>query len=140
MGLVPEIIEASETPMDVDPFARLQAFCLSLPEAAEQETWDTPTFRVRNKIFAMAQRGDGRLSVWCKARPGVQEMLIGADSGRFFKPPYVGPKGWIGIRLDDDADWDEVDDLIEESYRMTAPKRLSALLGPIRADQQEATP
>lgn len=114
--------------MPADPFARLQSLCLSLPEAVEQETWDAPTFRVRNKIFAMTRDTAGRVTVWCKARPGVQEMLIGADSGRFFKPPYVGPKGWIGIRLDDDTDWDEVDDLIEESYRMTAPKRLSALL------------
>ena len=114
--------------MTDDPFARLQTFCLSFPEAAEQETWETPTFRVRSKIFAMARRGDGLVSVWCKARPGVQEMLISADAGRFFRPPYVGHKGWIGIRLDDDADWEELEDLIEESYRMTAPKRLSAAL------------
>ena len=114
--------------MIADPFARLQALCLSLPEAIEQETWEAPTFRVRNKIFAMVRSGEGRVSVWCKARPGVQEMLISADPGRFFKPPYVGPKGWIGIHLDDEVDWDEVEDLVEESYRMTAPKRLSALL------------
>ncbi len=125
--------------MTLDPFARLQAHCLSLPEAAEQETWDAPTFRVRNKIFAMTRDNDGRVSVWCKARPGIQEMLIGADAGRFFKPPYVGPKGWIGIHLDDDTDWDEVDDLVEESYRMTAPKRLSALLDSKPTDGQEAT-
>lgn len=126
--------------MTIDPFDRLQTLCLSLPEAAEQETWETPTFRVRSKIFAMAQRGDGRVSVWCKARPGVQEMLVSADAGRFFRPAYVGHKGWIGIHLDDDTDWEEVDDLIEESYRMTAPKRLSALLDPIQADQLEGKP
>ena len=116
--------------MTIDPFDRLQALCLSLPEAAEQETWETPTFRVRSKIFAMAQRGDGRVSVWCKARPGVQEMLISADASRFFHAGIRRPQGLDRHPPDDDADWDEVDDLIEESYRMTAPKRLSALLDP----------
>lgn len=111
-----------------DPFARLQTFCLSLPEAIEQETWEQQTFRVRTKIFAMAQRSDGRVSIWCKARPGVQEMLISSDAARFFRPPYVGHNGWIGVHLDADTDWEELDDLIEESYRMTAPKRLAALL------------
>ena len=107
---------------------RLRAICLALPEATEQETWGDPTFRVRDKIFAMPKRGDGRLSLWCKAPPGVQGILVGADPGRFFVPPYVGHRGWIGIRLDIDVDWDEVADLVGESYRMTAPKRLLARL------------
>lgn len=111
--------------MTDDPSERLRAICLSLPEAREKEAWGDPTFRVQGKIFAMEKRGDGRVSVWCKAPPGAQEMLIGADSKRFFSPPYVGHKGWIGIRLDDGPDWDEVAGLIRRSYALIAPKRLT---------------
>ena len=67
-----------------------------------------PTFRVRDKIFAMQKRCDGRISLWCKAPPGSQAILVGADAERFFVPPYVGSKGWIGVRLDDKPDSDEV--------------------------------
>ena len=109
-------------------YAKLQRICLALPEAAEQETWESATFRVRGKIFAMTSSDETRSEVWCKAGTGVQAMLIAADPRRFFSPPYVGPKGWIGIRLNDETDWDEVSDLIEESYCLVAPKRLAALL------------
>lgn len=114
---------------------RLRVICLALPEASEQETWGEPTFRVRGKIFAMTRRGEGRHEVWCKARPGIQEILTGDDSARFFVPPYVGHRGWIGVRLDRfnvrgerdvGPDWDELQELVRESYRMTAPKRLAA--------------
>jgi len=107
---------------------RLRAICLALPEATEQETWGDPTFRVRARIFAMPKAGDGRLSLWCKAPPGAQAVLVGADPSRFFVPPYVGHRGWIGVRLDGPVDWDEVADLVCESYQITAPKRLAALL------------
>ena len=107
---------------------RLRTTCLALPEAAEQETWGDPTFRVREKIFAMPKHGDGRFSLWCKAPAGAQALLIAADPSRFFFPPYVGHKGWIGIRLDAEIDWDELADLITDSYRMTAPKRLQFLI------------
>lgn len=105
---------------------RLRAVCLDFPEATEQQTWGDPTFRVRGKIFAMEKRGDGRVSLWSKAPPGAQDVLVGADPSRFFVPPYVGHRGWIGVRLDDGIDWDAVADLVAESYRMTAPKRLAA--------------
>ncbi len=111
-----------------DPLDLLREICLALPEAAEKETWGDPTFRVRDKIFAMQKRGDGRISLWCKAPPGAQDILVGSDPQRFFVPPYVGHNGWIGVRLDVEIDWDEVADLVEESYRMTAPKRLSGQL------------
>jgi predicted DNA-binding protein (MmcQ/YjbR family) len=111
-----------------DPAARLRAICLDLPEAQEQEAWGDPTYRVRKKIFAMEKRGDGRLSVWIKAPPGSQMILVGADSNRFAVPPYVGSKGWVSIRLDDGPDWDEVASLVARSYRMIAPKRLAALV------------
>ena len=111
---------------DLDHYAQLQQICLALPEATEQETWESATFRVRGKIFAMTSLREKRPEVWCKAGVGVQAMLIAADPNRFFSPPYVGPKGWIGIRFDADTDWDEVSDLIEESYRLIAPRRLAA--------------
>jgi predicted DNA-binding protein (MmcQ/YjbR family) len=108
------------------PIDRLRAICLALPEAEEKEAWGDPTFRVRNRIFAMEKRGDGRVSVWCKAPPGSQVVLVGADPGRFFVPPYVGAKGWVGMRLDDGPDWAEVAALVRRSYRLIAPKRLAA--------------
>jgi hypothetical protein len=109
-----------------DALNRVREICLALPEATEVETWGDPTFRVRDKIFAMPKRGDGRFSLWCKSPAGAQAMFIAADPTRFFYPPYVGHKGWIGIRLDGEIDWDELSDLITDSYRMTAPKRLLA--------------
>ena len=108
---------------------RLRTICLGLPEAIEKETWGDPTYRVREKIFAMEKRGDGRPSLLCKAPAGSQAVLVGADPQRFFVPPYVGPKGWIGMRLDDDPDWDEVAAIVRRSFRLIAPKRLAALVG-----------
>ena len=114
--------------MPEHPIERLRTFCLSLPEAVETEAWGDPTFRVRDRIFAMAKRGDGRISVWCKTPPGSQMGLVGADPKRFFVPPYVGHKGWVGMRLDGDPDWDEVAVLVRRSYRLIAPKRLATMV------------
>lgn len=114
--------------MSSQPTARLRSICLALPEATEKEAWGDPTFRVRDKIFAMEKRGDGRISLWCKAPPGSQAILVGADSEAFFVPPYVGHKGWIGVRLDRKLDWAEIATLIRRSYRLTAPKKLVAQL------------
>jgi hypothetical protein len=118
--------------MQHDPLDRLRAICLALPEATEKQSWGVvPTFRVRDKIFAQYEvnhHGDGRVALWLKAPPGAQDVLVGAEPERFFAPPYVGHHGWVGVRLDVPTDWDEVAGLIEDSYRMTAPKRLAALL------------
>jgi predicted DNA-binding protein (MmcQ/YjbR family) len=111
-----------------NPLERLRAICLALPEATEKETWGEPTFRVRDKIFATIWFADGRASMCCKALPGTQEILVGSDAKRFFVPPYVGHRGWVGVRLDAAVDWGHVADMVEESYRMTAPKRLAALI------------
>jgi hypothetical protein len=117
---------------DPDPddatLERLRAICLPLPEAVEAGGVGSPSFKVRDKIFAMRHplrlpTGD-RPSFWCKARRGVQEMLVGSAPDRFAVPPYVGHHGWVAIFLDGDVDWEELADLVEESYRMTAPKRL----------------
>ena len=110
------------------PLERLREACLSFPEAVEAGGVGNPSFKVRDKIFAMRHQHRGRWSMWCKAPPGVQGMLLVADPDRFFVPPYVGHHGWVGVYLDVAQDWDEIADLIEDSYRMTAPKRLSRLL------------
>ena len=115
--------------MHEEPINRLRAICLALPEALKKATWGDPTFRVRDRIFAMEKRGDGRISLWCKAPPGSQMVLVGADPERFFVPPYVGHKGWIGMRLDNDPDWAEVAEVVRRSYVLIAPKRLAALVG-----------
>jgi predicted DNA-binding protein (MmcQ/YjbR family) len=113
-----------------DPFRPLREICLALPEAVEKPFGghDTPGFRVRDKFFAMGSEGDGRASVWCKAPPGAQEVLVGADPATFYVPPYIGHKGWIGVRLGSGTDWNVVEDLVRDSYRLTAPKRLAALI------------
>lgn len=107
---------------------RLRQICLRLPESEERETWDLPTFRVRNKIFAMQVDDDGRAVVWFKAPPGSQDVLVGSDPERFFVPPYLGHKGWVGMRLDRRPDWAEVDLLVRRSYRLIAPKKLATLV------------
>lgn len=112
---------------------RLRAICLALPEASEEGGVGDPSFKVRKKIFAMQHQMDGRMSLWCKAPPGAQSILVGSNPERFFVPPYVGHHGWVGAWLDVEIDWEEIADLVEESYRMTAPKRLCALL-----DQRES--
>ena len=114
--------------MSGDPLERLRRICLALPEAAEKLTWgEHPTFRVRDKIFAMYSEYGGP-SMQCKAPPGAQEVLVGAEPERFYVPPYVGHHGWVGVRLEGNVDWDQVEELVRDSYRLTAPKRLTALL------------
>ena len=114
--------------VDDDALERLRDICLAFPEASEQGGVGRPTFKVRQKIFAMRHLMDGRLSVWLKAPPGAQGALIQTSPDIFFMPPYVGRHGWVGAFLDADLDWDQLADLIEDSYRMTAPKRLVAQL------------
>jgi hypothetical protein len=100
---------------------RARAICLSLPDTTEKEAWSAPTFRVKKKMFAMFvnnHHGDGRIALWLSAPPGSQELLVEADPERFFVPPYQGPFGWIGVRLDGDPDWDEVRELVEEAHRV----------------------
>ena len=117
------------------PLIRLRKLCLALPEAHEVEAWGEPTFRVKNKLFAMYaapsnHHGGGRHGVWCKAGPGNQELMIQHAPAKFFRPPYVGTSGWVGIYLDGgDVDWAEVAELLTDSYRLTAPKKLLRELG-----------
>ena len=117
--------------MSTDQLSRVRRICLALPETAEQEAWGEPTFRVRKKIFAMFANNhhkDGRIALWCNAPLGVQEILVRSEPEKYFVPPYVGVKGWIGLVLDrmDDA---EIEEQVIQSYCMIAPKKLAALVG-----------
>ncbi len=95
--------------MSDETLERVRAICLALPEAHER-TEHRPAFAVRTKSFAMYMDNhheDGRLAVWCKAPPDAQRELVAADPARYFVPPYVGPSGWVGVRLDvEPVDWD----------------------------------
>jgi predicted DNA-binding protein (MmcQ/YjbR family) len=117
----------------ITPLARLRKLCLAFPDAHEVEAWGEPTFRVRNKLFAMYaaannHHGGGRPAVWIKAAPGNQDLMVRTAPRRFFVPPYVGPSGWIGVWLDRGVDWDELRDLLRDAYALTAPKKLLAKL------------
>lgn len=113
------------------PLTRLRKLCLALPEAREVEAWGEPTFRVKT-IFAMYagpsdHHGAGRTSVWVKANKTNQMLMLAAAPDRFFVPPYVGPFGWIGVYLDSaKTDWDELEDLLRDAWRMSVPKKLLA--------------
>ncbi len=112
---------------------RVRRSCLALPEATERLSHGSPSFFVRGKttfvMFLDDHHGDGRLALWCAAPPGVQEVLVEQEPHRFFRPPYVGGRGWLGVRLDVDVDWVEVDGIIRDAYCTVAPKRLVALVG-----------
>ncbi len=114
-------------PSHVKLIERTRTLCLALPEAFELETWGHPTFRVgrgRGKIFCTAAP-DGS-SITLKADPVEREALL-AQGDPFYVPPYVGDKGWLGVRSDHPgADWEEVAELIATSYCLVAPRRLAA--------------
>ena len=117
-------------PLTVEParLQRLRELCLSLPETAEQEAWGDPTWRVRGKIFAM-QKGNyagGRPSLWVKAPSGEQATMVELRPDRYFVPPYVGHRGWVGIYLDGEVDWAALAAAVNESFRLVAPRRLTA--------------
>lgn len=111
-----------------DRLKQLRKICLGLPDATEKEAWGDPTWRVRDRIFAM-QKGnykDGRPSLWLAAPMGAQQPLVESDPERYFVPPYVGKHGWIGVYLDGrKVDWAVVAYLIEESYRIIAARAAS---------------
>jgi hypothetical protein len=109
---------------------RLRRICLALPETSEKEAWGEPTWRVKGKMFAQLDdhhHGAPHRSVWLPMPMGVQETLIEADPERFFRPAYVGHKGWVAVVLDGKPDWEMVAELVREAYRLIAPPRLAAL-------------
>jgi hypothetical protein len=107
---------------------------LSLPEVTERLSHGSPTFFIRGKktfvMFLDDHHGDGIMGIWCAAPPGAQEQLIREEPHRFFRPPYVGHRGWIGVRLDIDPDWEELADIITDAYLTVAPKSLAVLVQP----------
>jgi hypothetical protein len=107
--------------------------CLALPEATERLSHGAPTWFVRDKTVFVTLWRHGHHDIdfphlWCAAPPGAQEALTATEPARFFRPPYVGHRGWLGVRLDGDVDWTEIAELCEDAYRAVAPKRLLALL------------
>jgi hypothetical protein len=107
---------------------RLRGLCLAFPEVSERASHGAPTFFVQGKrAFLMVlddHHGDGRFAVWCAAPQGMQGMLVAADAERFFVPPYVGRRGWLGVRLDRGLDWDELAGIAEDAFAEVAPPRL----------------
>ena len=113
----------------ISPLVRLTAIGLGLPEATRELQGDHASFRVRKKVFAYFlnnHHGDGIVSVCCKVLPGDNTALIGADPTKFYMPAYIGSRGWVALRLDTGkVDWEEVEELVRGSYRLTAPKTLA---------------
>ncbi|HKN28399.1 MAG TPA: MmcQ/YjbR family DNA-binding protein [Roseiarcus sp.] len=108
--------------------ARLRAICLALPETREEAMKRGPSYRVQGKIFALERPWNDWVGLWCKVPEGTREIIIGSDPARFFVPPYFGAKGWIGVGIDEAADWAEVEAFVRRSYRLIAPKRLAKLV------------
>jgi hypothetical protein len=117
---------------------RLRKICFALPETTERLSHGAPTFFVRGKrAFLMVltdHHGDGRFAIWCAAADGMQRMIVEADPERFLVPPYVGHRGWLGVRLDRGLDWEELAGIAEDAYAEVAPKKLveAARRGPGR--------
>ena len=115
---------------------RLRMICLGVGEVVEKEAWGECTFRaVGGSMFAMTDNhhhGSEHIAVWVKAPAMVQEILVNAAPKKFFKPPYVGHKGWVGVRLDGKVDWGEVAAILKDGYELSAPKKRRA------ADQKAA--
>jgi hypothetical protein len=115
-----------------DVHTAVREACLWFPEAEEILSHGSPNFRVRGKTFAtyvINHHGDGRVALWLNAPPGSQEMHVRAEPRHFFVPPYVGPRGWLGVILDHGIDWTRVVALVREAFEKTAPKDLCAVLG-----------
>ncbi|HYI13754.1 MAG TPA: MmcQ/YjbR family DNA-binding protein [Thermomicrobiales bacterium] len=115
--------------MTDEPLGRLRQICMALPEVTERLSHGEPSWFVRDKklFVSYANHHDNRLAFWCSAPDGIQQMLVEANPDRFFVPPYVGHRGWLGVRLDVPTDWDEIADLVTDAWRVVAPKRLVAV-------------
>ena len=109
------------------PLGRVREHCLALPETSERLSHGEPTWFVRKRVFAMAannHHGDGRIALWVPAADGAQAGLVAGAPEHYFVPPYVGHRGWVGVRLDRDLEWDAIAGAIEEAYTAVAPRRL----------------
>jgi hypothetical protein len=111
---------------------RLRGRCMALPEATERLSHGEPTWFVRGKKVFVTFAGrhhDDRVAFWCAASAEERDALVAEDAQRFFVPPYVGGRGWLGVYLDTArVDWAEIDEIVREAYRLIAPKKLAAQL------------
>ena len=119
--------------MTADLAGPLRALCLALPEVTERLSHGAPTWFIRGKSSFATLWADGHHDhqfphLWCAAPPGAQAALTASAPDRIFRPPYVGARGWLGVRLDGDVDWAEIAELCQDAYRAVAPARLAALL------------
>ena len=107
---------------------RIRELCLALPVTSQRLSHGSPTFFVRGKKSFLTVvtdfHGDGRFAIWCAAPAGLQRTLVEADPERFFVPPYVGHRGWLGVRLDRGLHWDELAGIVEDAYAEVAPRKL----------------
>ncbi len=112
--------------MAQDPLEAIRAIIEPLPETRESVSHGAPTWWGGRRTFACFHDGaydEGRRAVWIKAEDGVQPELIEMDPERFYRPKYLGPSGWVGVRLEGDVDWEQVRVLLLDGYRLVAPKR-----------------
>jgi len=111
---------------------RLTRICLALPESVREYNGQHAGFLVKKRTFAYFlndHHGDGMVAVTCKVLPGDNKALAAAQPARFYVPAYIGPKGWVALRLDaGEIDWDEVADLVAGSYCLVGPKKLAAAI------------
>ncbi len=117
--------------MSRNPLERLRKIISAWPETSEKLSHGAPTFWGGRKTFATLHdnhHGDGRLALWINCTVDGQEHFVAMDPETFFVPPYVGHRGWLGVRLDRGVDWELVSEILEDGYRMVAPKRAIALL------------
>ena len=120
-------------PTDDKLHERLRGLCFAMPEVSERLSHGSPSFFIREKRVLCSfhpggHHAEGFTSIWVPAAPGVQEELIENEPDRFYRPQYVGPRGWVGVRLDHDVDWDEIDSMLREAYRLNAPRTLARQL------------
>jgi len=117
------------------PLDRLRRICLSFPEVTERPSHGEPAWFIRGRttfVTLSDHHHDDRLALWCAAPPGAQQAFVVSDPERFFVPPYVGHRGWLGVYLDVPVDWSELAEVVEDAYRTVAPRRLAATLDATR--------
>lgn len=120
-------------PTPDEAHAKLRELCFAMPEVSERSSHGSPSFFIRERRVLCSfhpggHHAEGFTSIWVPAPPGVQEELIEDEPDRFYRSPYVGPSGWVGVRLDREVDWDEIDAMLREAYRLKAPRTLARQL------------
>ena len=121
------------------PLERLRGLCLALPDVTERLSHGEPTWFIRDKktfVMYANHHHDDRLAFWCAAPAGAQALLVESDPAHYFRPPYVGYRGWLGVYLDVAVDWDEIADIVEDAYRAVAPRQLVVELNAASAPAQ----